>query len=589
MDYLLGIDLGTQGVRGALFDLDGRMVATAARSFATAHPRPMWAEQDPETWWQATLAVMRETMTRAGVPSTAVRALSYDCASCNVVALDAAGRPLRPALLWMDERAHEAAATLTRLGSAHFRYCGGILSPQWMLPKALWLKQREPDTYARAAWLVEATDLLTHRLTGEWTASLDNATAKWNYVRALGGWPLEVLKAAGLEDLPDKWPRRVLPVGAVVGPLHPAVADATGLTPATLVAQGGVDAHAGMIGLGAIDRRRPGARRGIVHLPHGAHGRRRSSPTSGDPTRMRSPTAPSSSRAGRRRPAASCSGSSDSPVLPPTTPPGGRGPSPRWRPRPASVPAGADGLLVLDHFQGNRTPHKDPHARGAFVGLQLGHSRAHLLRSVYEGVAFGTRAVLDNLAGHGFALRRLVAGGGGARSPLWMQIHADVLQRPIDLPEAAGADGARRGDLGRPGGRELPRLPGGRPPDGPRPRGRPRRRRPPRPAYDFYYARYQEAYQCLRDLEHRVAAYTRRRARLPLEAEVDRAPDRGLPAGHPARQAEPVAEMADARERDPGLPDRGKGGALVDPRDPVGRDLDLACQGGLGAIESPPP
>ena len=90
---------------------------------------------------------------------------------------------------------------------------------------------------------------------------------------------------------------------------------------------------------------------------------------------------------------------------------------------------------MLDHFQGNRTPHKDPHARGAFIGLTLGHSRAHLLRGAYEGVAFGTRAVLDNLAAHGFGLRRLVAGGGGARSPLWMQIHADVLGRPIDLPE----------------------------------------------------------------------------------------------------------------------------------------------------------
>ena len=171
------------------------------------------------------------------------------------------------------------------------------------------------------------------------------------------------------------------------------------------------------------------------------------------------------------------------------------------------VPAGAEGLLVLDHFQGNRTPHKDPHARGAFVGLQLGHSRAHLLRSVYEGVAFGTRAVLDNLTGHGFALRRLVAGGGGARSPLWMQIHADVLQRPIALPEAAepmalGAAiwaGLAAGAF-RNYGEAVRRM------------VRVREVVPPtpatRPAYDFYYARYQEAYQCLRDLEHRVAAYS---------------------------------------------------------------------------------
>jgi FGGY-family pentulose kinase len=505
VDYLLGIDLGTQGVRCALFDLEGRLVATAARPVGTSHPRPMWAEQDPEAWWEATLAVMRETMAGAGVPPTAVRALSYDCASCNVVALDPAGRPLRPALLWMDERAHEAAATLTRLGSPHFRYCGGSLSPQWMLPKALWLKQHEPDTYARATWLVEATDLLTHRLTGEWTASLDNATAKWNYVRPLGGWPLEVLKAAGLEELLDKWPRRVLPVGSVVGPLDRAVADATGLTPATLVAQGGIDAHAGMIGLGAIDA-------GDLALIIGSstcHMALTAAPVFADiwgpyPDAIADgaflleggQTATGSivqwllglagladdDAAGRTRALAALESEA------------------------RRVPAGAEGLLVLDHFQGNRTPHKDPHARGAFIGLTLGHSRAHLLRGAYEAVAFGTRAILDNLATHGFGLRRLVAGGGGTRSPLWMQIHADVLGRSIELPEtpepmalgaalwaglAAGCFRDYREAVAR-----MVRV-----------REVVEPMATARPVYDFYYAGYQEAYQRLRDLGRRVAAY----------------------------------------------------------------------------------
>jgi FGGY-family pentulose kinase len=513
IDYLLGIDLGTQGVRCALFDLEGRLASTAARPFSTSHPRPMWAEQDPEAWWQATVATLRETMVRAAVPPAAVRALSYDCASCNVVALDAAGRPLRPALLWMDERAYEEAAALTRLGSPHFRYCGGSLSPQWMLPKARWLKEHEPDIYAQTAWLVEATDLLTHRLSGQWTASLDNATSKWNYVRPLGGWPFDVLAAVGLEELPDKWPRRILPVGSIVGSLDPAVAEATGLTPATLVAQGGIDAHAGMIGLGAI-----GA--GDLALIVGSstcHMALSSAPVFADiwgpyPDAVADgaylleggQTATGSivqwlltlaglapdDVTGRARALAALE--SDARRLPP----------------------GAEGLLVLDHFQGNRTPHKDPHARGALIGLTLGHSPAHVLRGVYEGVAFGTRAVLDNLDTHGFRPRRLVAGGGGSRSPLWMQVHADVLDRSIELPDtpepmalgaaiwaglAAGCFRDYQEAVGR-----MVRVREVVAPVG-----------TARSAYDFYYARYEEAYAHLRDLARRVAAYSSRDALTP--------------------------------------------------------------------------
>jgi FGGY-family pentulose kinase len=503
MDYLLGIDLGTQGVRCVLFDLDGHPAATAARPYATAHPQPMWAEQDPQAWWHATLAALRETVHAAGVPPEAIRALSYDCASCSVVALDDAGQPLRPALLWMDERAHEEAAALTALGSPHFRYCGGSLSPQWMLPKALWLKRREPETYARAAWLVEATALLTHRLTGRWTASQDSATTKWNYVRALGGWPLEVLTEAGLGDLPGKWPGRVLPVGSVVGPLDRAVAAATGLTPATLVAQGGVDAHAGMIGLGAIE---PGDLALIVGSST-CHMALTSTPIFADiwgPYPDAVATDTFLLEGGQ-----TATGSIVQWLL------GLDGSAADARDRASllaaleaeacRLPPGADGLLVLDHFQGNRTPHKDPHARGAFIGLTLGHSRAHLLRGVYDGVAFGTRQVLENMADHGFELRRLFAGGGGARSALWMQIHADVLDRPIHLaesPEPMALGAAIWGGLAagcfRDHREAIARMV--------RVRDVVRPRAAPRAAYDFYYTQYLDAYRCLRDLEHRIVA-----------------------------------------------------------------------------------
>jgi ribulose kinase len=504
MDHLLGIDLGTQSVRCALFDLEGRLVASAARPYGTAHPRPMWAEQDVEAWWQATVAAIRETVETAQVPPSAVRALSYDCASCNVVALDGAGRPLRPALLWMDERAHEAAAALTGVGSAHLRYCGGSLSPQWMLPKARWLKQHEPETYRRAVWLVEATDFLTHRLTGEWTASLDNATAKWNYVGALGGWPHDLLQGGDLQDLPEKWPRRVLAVGSAVGPLAPAVAAATGLTEATVVAQGGVDAHAAMIGLGAID---PGDLALIVGSST-CHMALSSTPVFAD---IWGPYPDAVSpgtfllEGGQTATGSIVQWLLDLAGLDRGDAPGRAAMLPLLEREAGALPPGAQGLLALDHFQGNRTPYKDPHARGAFLGLTLGHSRAHLLRSVYEGVAFGTRQVLENLASHGFGLRRLVAGGGGARSALWMQIHADVLGRAVELPETAESTAL--------GAVIWAGLAAGCFRDYRDATARMVRARrvvepaaAPRPAYDAGYARYEEAYRLLRDLHHRIAA-----------------------------------------------------------------------------------
>jgi FGGY-family pentulose kinase len=503
MEYLVGIDLGTQGVRSCLFDLDGRPKASASRPYATRYLRPGWVEQDPEEWWDALVAALRETIARAAVRPESVRALSYACTACTVVALDPEGRPVRPALIWMDERAHEEAAWLTGLRHPRYRYCGGTVSPQWMLPKALWLKRHEPATYAGAARLVEATDFLTYRLTGTWTASQDNATAKWHYLRALGGWPDDLLRAAELEALRAKWPDRVLPVGTPVGSLRPAVAAATGLTPATLVAQGGIDAHAGMIGLGAVE---PGDLALIVGSStcHMAL-----SPTpvfadiwgpypdalvEGSFTLEGGQTATGSIVQWllRLTGQTEADGELGSVIA-------------RLEAEAARLPPGAEGLIVVDHFQGNRTPHKDPHARGAMIGLTLAHSPAHLLRAVYEGIAFGAREVLENMVAHGFALERLFAGGGGARSSLWMQIHADVLGRPIQLPgqgEAMALGAAIWGALGSGlfgGYREAIRrmVQAG-------PVVEPVAAR--RAVYDVSYARYRAAYPCLRDLAHRMAA-----------------------------------------------------------------------------------
>jgi FGGY-family pentulose kinase len=435
MTYLIGVDVGTQSVRSCLFDLEGTMVASATRPLATTYPKPAWAEQDAEAWWWGAVETLQEIMQTSRVNPKDVVGLSYDCTACTVVALADDGTPLHPALLWMDERAHAEADEASATGHELLRYCGGKVSPQWMIPKGRWLERHEPALFARARWIVDATDFFTFRLTGRMTASLNTATAKWNYVRPLGGWPADFLRAAQAEQLAAKWPTEVLPVGRPLGRLCEAVAREVGLSPETIVAQGGIDAHAGEIALGAVG---PGDLALILGsstchmaqsptpvfaniwgpypdaLADGMYTLEGGQTATGSilqwlVERFGSDAVAQATRRGQEV-YAYLDGVAE------------------------AIPAGSEGLLVLDYFQGNRTPHKDPLARGTVVGLTLKHTLAHLYRAVVEGICFGTRQILDDMATHGFALERIVAGGGGAKSRLWTQIQADVLGRPIHLP-----------------------------------------------------------------------------------------------------------------------------------------------------------
>ncbi|HSB82760.1 MAG TPA: FGGY-family carbohydrate kinase [Candidatus Methylomirabilis sp.] len=435
MTYLIGLDVGTQSVRSCLFDLDGGVVASASRPLRTIFPKPAWAEQDPEEWWRGAVETLKEILQVSKVNPREIAALSYDCTACTVVALTEEGKALRPALLWMDERAHVEAEEVSATAHDLLKYCGGRVSPQWMISKGRWLERHDAAAFERARWIVEETDFFTYRLTGRMTASLDNATAKWNYVRPLGGWPVDFLRAAKAERLATKWPTQVLPVGRSLGRIHEAVAREVGLSPETVVAQGGIDAHAGEIALGAV-----GA--GDLALIMGSstcHMAQSKNPVfasiwgpypdalvEGMFTLEGGQTASGSiiqwlvehfgAEAVRQAKSRSLDVYAYLDGL------------------AESVPPGSEGLLVLDYFQGNRTPYKDPLARGTVIGLTLKHTLPHLYRAVYEGVCFGTRQILEDMATHGFRLEQIYAGGGGAKSRLWTQIQADVLGCPIHLP-----------------------------------------------------------------------------------------------------------------------------------------------------------
>lgn len=437
----LGLDVGTQSIRAALIDPAGNCVAFATSPLDTTHPHPGWAEQEPRQWWQAAKTAIPQAVAKAGIAPERIAAIGLDCTACTVLACGMDGTPLRPALLWMDQRAFREAETISQTRNRSLRYVSGVVSPEWMLPKALWLKRNEPATYERANRIVECTDWFMYRLTGEWTLSLNHVAVKWNYVRPEGGWNDDLLDKADLEDLPGKWPAQIVPLGKGAGRLSKVAADELGLRAGTPVAQGGIDAYLGMLGMGAVG---PGDLAMIMgsstcHLAmssqellgSGMLGCYPDAVLEGTYTLEGGQTATGSILDWYRRHFAGHE------TLEAER--GGRHVYEVLDAKAGAVPAGSEGVLCLDYWQGNRCPRKDPRARGAFWGLSLAHGPGHLFRSIYEGTALGTRHILEDVAAHGLKIERLFAGGGGARSDLWLQIHADVLDQPVHLPRDSEA------------------------------------------------------------------------------------------------------------------------------------------------------
>ncbi len=433
MAYLVGIDGGTESLRARVFDLSGACVGNASFPYPTQFAPGARAEQDPEDWWRAAGRAVQDAVAQAGIRSGEVEALSLSTTCCTVVALDAAGRALRPAILWMDMRAGPEAADVLATGDAALAVNGaghGPVSAEWMIPKALWLKRHEPAVFERAATVCEYQDFLTLRLTGRRTASLNNAAIRWHYA-AEGGWPASLVRALGLEALLDKWPAEVLAPGQVIGPLTQAAAEHLGLTRNTLVVQGGADALIGMIGLGVAQPGQLALITGSSHLQFGVSsapchvpglwGTYRDAVYPGRYILEGGQTSTGSVIAWLRRLAG---GTLDFDAL---------------NQAAAALPPGAEGLLMLDHFQGNRTPHTDPLARGAISGLSLHHGLPHLFRATMEAIGLGTRAIIDRMREAGFGASEIILGGGAANSPLWLQIHADTAGLPVCVPDVSEA------------------------------------------------------------------------------------------------------------------------------------------------------
>jgi len=439
--YVLGLDVGTQSLRAALVDLHGRTIAYGVAPFETTYPRPTWAEQQPLAWWSAAQQAVRLALSQGNAHPEQVAGVGLDCTACTVVACDLEARPLSPALLWMDQRAFREADEISATGEAVLRYVSGRVSPEWMLPKALWLKRNEPEIYDQADRIVECTDWMMFRLTGEWTLSLNHVAVKWNYARPDGGWPTSLLAGVDLVDLLEKWPARIVPLGKGEARLSGPAAGDLGLPPGIPVAQGGIDAYLGMLGLGATQDGDVAVIVGssTCHLAQsregvfgsGAAGCYPDATVEGLYTLEAGQTATGSILDWFRRHFA---GSQESAAL-------ARGVHvfEVLDEQATAVAPGSEGLVVRDDWQGNRSPYKNPRARGAIAGLSLAHGPGHIFRAIYEATACGTRHILDDASAHGLTVERIFLGGGGAKSPLWLQIHADILKQPVHLARESEA------------------------------------------------------------------------------------------------------------------------------------------------------
>ena len=419
MAVLVGLDVGTSGTRAVAVDAGGAVVAEATSSYRPDSPRPGWSEQRPEDWWQAAREVLAAVAAGAG---DEIVGLGLAGQMHGSVFLDSAGEVIRPALLWNDQRTGRDCAAITeRVGAERLlELAGNPALTGFQAPKILWLRREEPEAYARLASVLLPKDYVRLKLTGERATDASDASGTLLLDVRARDWSEEILDAL---EIPRAWLPAVHEGPEVTATVRDQVADELGLPRGLPVAAGGGDNAAAAVGLGVVGERRMSSSIG----------------TSGVLFAHRDAFEPVPS--GRVH--AFCHAVPGAYHLMAVTLSAG-GSLSWWRERfaadvgfdalsaeAAAVEPGADGLLFLPYLTGERSPHLDPAASGAFVGLTARHGRPQLTRAIMEGVVLSMRAGLEVMRALGTDVEDVRATGGGARSPLWLQLQADIYGCPI--------------------------------------------------------------------------------------------------------------------------------------------------------------
>jgi xylulokinase len=419
--YVIGVDLGTSAVKTLLIGQDGNLLAEATREYQLYHDKAGWSEQEPEDWVTGTTLSLQDLLKQTGVNPVDIEGISFSGQMHGLVLLDADNQPIRRAILWNDTRTTEQCREIERkLGDKLLTLTRNPALEGFTLPKILWVKQNEPDVFARASKFLLPKDYLRLRLNGELHMDLSDAAGTLMLDVANKSWSEEVLDAFGL---PGAFCLPLVEASAQVGTLTAKAAEETGLSPATKVFAGGADNACGAIGAGILS---PGLTlcsigtsgviltyeadasadyKGKVHFFN--HGKENAFYAMGVTL------AAGYSLSWFRNTFAK--GESFDNLLEGID----------------EIPPGANGLLFTPYLVGERTPHADAHIRGSFIGMDGSHTRAHFARAVMEGITFSLNESIDLFRAAGKKVDTIVSIGGGAKNPIWLQMQADIFQAKV--------------------------------------------------------------------------------------------------------------------------------------------------------------
>jgi xylulokinase len=423
MIYFIGIDSSTTATKTLLMDESGSVVAVASSEYTYETPHPLWSEQDPALWWNATVKSIRGVLEKSGVDGSAVKGLGLTGQMHGLVLLGENGEVLRPSILWNDQRTGAQCDQIHELvGKQRFiEVTGNVALTGFTAPKILWVRENEPEVFSKAKQILLPKDYVRYKLTGEYAMDRAGGAGTVLFNVQERSWSGEVLEKLGIDPalLPPTYEGT-----EITGIISAEAAQLTGLKAGTPVVGGGGDQAAGAVGVGAV-------RSGVVGLVLGTSG-------------VVFATTPSALIEPDGRLHAFChsvpgrwhfmgvmlSAAGSLRWYRDTLAPGVEfdallAPA-------ADIPAGSEGLLFLPYLTGERTPHPDPLARGAFVGLTVRHRKDHMTRAVLEGVAFGLRDSFELIKGAGLpSIEQVRISGGGAKSTLWRQILADTFNAEL--------------------------------------------------------------------------------------------------------------------------------------------------------------
>jgi xylulokinase len=509
-NLLLGIDVGTSGSKALLIDERGKVLASATFDYPMFTPRPLWAEQNPENWWTATVGSIRKVLHDSGVDTGHIAGIGLTGQMHGLVMLDKRGNVLRPCIMWNDQRTGPQCAAITeQIGARRLlQLTGNPVLPGFTAPKVVWVRDNEPEIYANMAQILLPKDYIRYRLTGVYATEVSDASGTALLDVRNRRWSQEMLQAL---DIPASWLPECLESTIPDATISAEGAERTGLRAGTPVVGGGGDQAAQAVGSGIIEQ-------GIVSVTLGTSGvvfaaaerfllepeGRLHSFCHAVPGQWHLMgvmlSAGGSLRWLRDKVAqaevaqAAASGRDVYDLL---------------CEEAAHVPAGSEGLIFLPYLTGERTPYPDPYARGVFFGLTLRHGKGHMTRAVLEGVAYGLRDSLELMRKMGLQITQVRASGGGAKSSLWRQILSDIFDTEIVLTNVtegaafgaallAGVGAGVYSDVAE-ACKETVQLTESTNPS------------PDKDVYDDYYGVYRELYPALEAQFKRVSAVEERR------------------------------------------------------------------------------